>query len=638
MPPGTNGVMSQPSRVDETVPEIYRILGLAGMTALVAGLVMWFYNVFSLAGGDATEPRFNRSILWLWFIVGPMLILIHALRDRSLFYRRLYGCLGTTVVAAGALGLAYVLVAEGLRLVWVTNEQGDALNALVNSARLWGLVAALVVGAVLVALWNASFVGGEEGGVTPINFIPKWLGSLASDSLVQKTTVGGFACAIVLSLVLYFLHLPLREYLIKTTRVPADSVLPFSLIPMSIVTAFVGLLLVNLFVASEPERCWQRAPSYVIGGVAALASIAGFSTLLTDHFGYADLVVPYGFTLALFGFVMMWAFLSQLDDSSDLGYAVSWVIRICGAAVFVYAAWRSLYPTIAEEFFEQYDLPSYLVPNGFIHMSLGLAFVVLGWTLASENKIVLIMRRELAAYFYSPIAYIIIGGVALIAWVTYGLWLEYFIARPGSFGAPEPIVQYFLFGIYPVFALAATVPMLTMRLLSEEQRSGTMEVLLTAPVDEAAIVVAKFLASWIVFMVAWSIFIIIPIITRMHSTEPFDYRPMLSFYLNFGCMAAAFLSLGIFCSSLTQNQIIAFLLGLGGMMLFMMPAFILWRDMGQGANSATYNEFLRYVSFLQHWVESAEGKVHPKYVLFYLSLTVFWLFLTVKVLESRRWR
>jgi ABC-type transport system involved in multi-copper enzyme maturation permease subunit len=207
-------------------------------------------------------------------------------------------------------------------------------------------------------------------------------------------------------------------------------------------------------------------------------------------------------------------------------------------------------------------------------------------------------------------------------------------ARP----IPEPIVKWYLFAFFPVLALVLAVPAVTMRLLSEEKRTGTLEVLLTAPVDEWSIVLSKFFAAWIFFMLTWLVWGVFPVVLRVMGREEFDYRPLLSFYLCMAFMTGGFISMGLFFSSLTRNQIIAFILGVAGMVGMTALAFVLWQmtdsPMTAGDNKV---RLLRVLSYLHHMDEMIEGKVHLDYLLFHVSATVFWLFLTVKVLEARKW-
>jgi ABC-type transport system involved in multi-copper enzyme maturation permease subunit len=278
-------------------------------------------------------------------------------------------------------------------------------------------------------------------------------------------------------------------------------------------------------------------------------------------------------------------------------------------------------------------------------MVAGGAFAFLGLTLASDNKLFVLTRRELAGFFTSPIGYVVLGGTVVAAWVSFWVWLSDLSDPQGFMGTPEPVVLRYFFGIFPVIFMVVAVPMLTMRLVSEEQRSGTMEVLLTAPVSEISIIVSKFLATWIFYLVCWLLWLVFPIILRVAGQESFDYRPMLSIMLGLGAMGFGFIGMGLFFSSLTKNQIVAFLLTFAGMfaciMIYFIQFFISSSSVSGGFRAETTNalvETVKYVSFIDHLLAFSRGSVYFKNILFHISLGCFWLFMTMRVLESRKWR
>jgi ABC-2 type transport system permease protein len=212
-------------------------------------------------------------------------------------------------------------------------------------------------------------------------------------------------------------------------------------------------------------------------------------------------------------------------------------------------------------------------------------------------------------------------------------------------GTPEPVVLSYFFGIFPVIFLVVAVPMLTMRLVSEEQRTGTMEVLLTAPVSELSIIISKFLATWIFYLFCWVIWMAFPLILRVVGQESFDYRPLLSMMLGLGAMGFGFIGMGLFFSSLTKNQIVAFLLTFAGMFAWIMVYFVQF-FISSGSASGSFRpettntllEAIKYASFIDHLLAFGRGSVYFKNILFHVSLGCFWLFVTIKVLESRKWR
>ncbi len=173
-----------------------------------------------------------------------------------------------------------------------------------------------------------------------------------------------------------------------------------------------------------------------------------------------------------------------------------------------------------------------------------------------------------------------------------------------------------------------------MRLLSEEKRTGTLEVLLTAPVSETTTVISKFLAALIFFMVIWIPWGLFLVALRVEGAQPFDYRPLISFFIALLFSGAGFLSMGLFFSSLTRNQIASAVLTLMGMLILIGVYFALIRV----PQSSPWFSILQYTSFIDLWINSLKGKLAARALLFHLSFAIFWLFLAVKVLESRKWK
>jgi ABC-type transport system involved in multi-copper enzyme maturation permease subunit len=137
--------------------------------------------------------------------------------------------------------------------------------------------------------------------------------------------------------------------------------------------------------------------------------------------------------------------------------------------------------------------------------------------------------------------------------------------------------------------------------------------------------------------VPWSLCLIALFI---EGKQPFEYRPLLSFNLMLLCTGAGFLGMGLFFSSLTRNQIIAFVLTAMGMLVMTAIYFIKWGLQREAASGAASNwiPVLTHISYIEVWVNSGLGQITPKLYLFHISAAIFWLFATIKVLESRRWR
>jgi ABC-2 type transport system permease protein len=281
----------------------------------------------------------------------------------------------------------------------------------------------------------------------------------------------------------------------------------------------------------------------------------------------------------------------------------------------------------------------FLVPSGLILAAIGLIYFAVALGICSDNQMVTLTRRELSSYFLSPIGYLVLCGMVLIHWIGYR---EFILTLASSGGGPtpqpipEPIVEFSLVAIFPVFAMLLCIPVLTMRLMSEEKRSGSLEVLLTAPVNEWPIVLSKFLATWLFFLLTWLPVGLFMIALRVEVGAPFDYRPLLGFYVCLAAQGLAFVGMGLFFSTLTKNQVIAAVLTFAGMVLFLLFFFIKRETAATGIPSFLQTIIVR-LSFLSMWQESLAGRLPIRDVLLYSSLGVFWLFLSVKVLEIRKW-
>ena len=254
------------------------------------------------------------------------------------------------------------------------------------------------------------------------------------------------------------------------------------------------------------------------------------------------------------------------------------------------------------------------------------------------SNVLAIAQKELKSYFASPIAYIVIGFSAILfGWFFVNLL--YFFDRTsmqagmGMGGAEAVNVNEML--ISPLFLnvsviLLFTLPMLTMRTYSEEKRSGTIELLLTSPLTDMQIILGKFLG-------AFALYAVILLVTLVHMGLLFafgnpDWRPVASGYLGMLLFGAAFISLGLFISSLTSSQVIA---GIGTFAL----ALVLWIiDWIGSALGPTGQAVLEYLSMTQHLDDFVKAVIDTKHVVYYLSLVAFGLFLTARSVDTERWR
>ena len=255
------------------------------------------------------------------------------------------------------------------------------------------------------------------------------------------------------------------------------------------------------------------------------------------------------------------------------------------------------------------------------------------------SNVLAIAHKELRGYFASPIAYIVIGFSAILfGWFFINL-LYYFDrmsmqAGMGFGGGPQAVnVNEMLIG--PLFMnvsviLLFTLPLITMRIYSEEKRSGTIELLLTAPLTDFQIVMGKFIGALVLYVAMLSVTVIhIGFLFAFGNPE---WRPVLSGYLGVLLMGGCFLSLGLFVSSLTKNQIVA---GFITFAVFLMFWVINWISSFTGP---TMQSVLNYLSITEHLNDFTRGIVDTKHVIYYLSFIAFSLFLTVRSVDSERWR
>jgi ABC-2 type transport system permease protein len=249
-----------------------------------------------------------------------------------------------------------------------------------------------------------------------------------------------------------------------------------------------------------------------------------------------------------------------------------------------------------------------------------------------------IFRKELRAIFASPVAYVVMAVfLALSGYFFWGFLARFtFYSMQASMnpaiGGGVNIMELVLGPLFHNMSIVMLLmmPLFTMRLLAEEQKAGTMELLLTYPVRDGAILLGKFLAVVVLLGCMLALTATYPILLMAWSTpEPL---PILAGYLGLLLAGTAFLSLGLFASALTENQIVAASLAFGALLL-------IW-VIGWSADVAggTLGKILGHLSFLNHFETFARGIIDTKDLIYYVNVTALFLFLTLKVVESRRWR
>jgi ABC-2 type transport system permease protein len=232
-----------------------------------------------------------------------------------------------------------------------------------------------------------------------------------------------------------------------------------------------------------------------------------------------------------------------------------------------------------------------------------------------------LFKKELMSYFNSPIAYIFIG-VFLIA----GNWLFF-----QSFFIYQQATMREYFSLLPWIFLFLS-PAVTMRLWSEEKKSGTIEFLLTMPVTTWQAVLAKFFGALVFMTIALALTLTIPF--SIMSLGHMDIGPMIGSYLGAIFLAGAYLSLGLFMSSLTRNQIIAFVLGL----VVCFAAFIVGSSFVLVAAPSFIAPLLSFIGLGTHFDSIARGVIDTKDIVYYLSFIFLFLWLNSQVIGKRAWK
>ncbi len=228
--------------------------------------------------------------------------------------------------------------------------------------------------------------------------------------------------------------------------------------------------------------------------------------------------------------------------------------------------------------------------------------------------------KEIVIYFSSPTAYI----VGLIFLALTGFFFSRDLGNP----FPEATMAPFFQGAVIIFILLA--PALTMRLIAEEQKLGTIELLLTSPVRDWEVVIGKYMASlaFLLVLVALSFFYAI-LLFVFASPDP---GPIWAGYLGLVLYGAASLSVGLLASTLTSNQIVAAVVAMGILLA------LFFADLAFGAVGGLAGEIIGEMGLKSHFDDFERGVVDTKHIVYFLSVTAFFLFLSVRALESRRWR
>jgi len=248
-----------------------------------------------------------------------------------------------------------------------------------------------------------------------------------------------------------------------------------------------------------------------------------------------------------------------------------------------------------------------------------------------------IARKELRSYFTSPIGYIAVGVFALLYGYFYVAMLDYFVRQSmqaGQFGGPQTMnVNQMM--IRPLLQnvtilLHFVMPMITMRAYAEEKRSGTIELLLTSPLSDAEIILGKFLGA----LLLWCVMLAVSLLhlALLYAYGRPEWKPIVTAYLGLVLMGGCFISVGLFISSLTKNQIVAAVVTFA---VFLFLWIITWIGSFSGP---TVDKVTQYLSIVDQFDDFAKGVIDTSHLIYYVRFIGFGLFLTAKSVDSERWR
>jgi len=244
-----------------------------------------------------------------------------------------------------------------------------------------------------------------------------------------------------------------------------------------------------------------------------------------------------------------------------------------------------------------------------------------------------LVRRELATYFVSLIGYVLIAAVLFLLGICFCLTLNALNREP----LEMPITELFYDTMFFWLILLLVTPVITMRSFAHEKFSGTFETLMTTPVGDWQVVLAKFTGAFVFYALTW-----LPLLGCLYALRRYtndsgamDLGPVGGTFLGILLLGGLYISIGCFASSLTRSQIIAAMISFAiGITLFLMS----FAAMGAPTLASWQVRALDQVSMLAHMRDFVRGVVDTRHVTFYLSGTAFFLYLTHKVVESRRWK
>ncbi|MGD0525020.1 MAG: ABC transporter permease [Polyangiaceae bacterium] len=242
-----------------------------------------------------------------------------------------------------------------------------------------------------------------------------------------------------------------------------------------------------------------------------------------------------------------------------------------------------------------------------------------------------IYKRELFAFFVTPLAWVLIVVFLVVQGMHFFLLVDHFATQADATGDETPLSAFFGNTVLLYLVLFVLVPPMTMRIFAEERRSGTIEMLMTAPVSSTAVVLAKYAAVLTTYVAMWVPTVLYLVI--LGRTGDLDWNAAASAYLGVLLVGAGYLSLGLCASALTRSQFLAMV----WTALVLLMLFILGVGEFVTRDGSTMHDVCAHVSVWAHMNDFASGIVDSRHVVFYGTLVVLPLFIATRAVEAWRW-
>lgn len=248
------------------------------------------------------------------------------------------------------------------------------------------------------------------------------------------------------------------------------------------------------------------------------------------------------------------------------------------------------------------------------------------------RQIWVVLRRELASMFLSPIAWVVLVCFLILNGISFWLIVTFVSNEPSMQMQSGPLQAFFGGTLLYYLPILAVCPLITMRSLAEEHRSGTIETLMTAPVRDFEVVLGKFFAALAFYVFLWLPTVLYVVLVARNTTS-LDWGPVASAYLGTFLIGVLYIAIGILMSALSKNQIVACILS------FVVLGALFFLGLGEYVvQDETMKAIWSYVNLWSHMEEFGKGIVDTRRVVYYLSGAVLALYSAIRVVEARRWR